>query len=151
MAAGIDLSTTEASVLGHLFHDGAQTPSMVAARAGLTPAAGTSLLDRLEQAGLVARRPHPRDRRSLLVDLTPRGRAAITARFSMFSEDLRHALERADPRLVTDPELRRAVTELVSAMAASLRARAGDTAGVRHAVRTEMTTTSEPVDGEHGR
>ena len=34
----------------------------------------TQLLDRLEQRGLVARRPHPTDRRGLLVQLTPDGR-----------------------------------------------------------------------------
>jgi DNA-binding MarR family transcriptional regulator len=122
---------------------------MVAARAGLTPAAGTSLLDRLERGGLVARRPHPRDRRSLLVALTPRGHAAITAMFSMFSDDLQRALERSDPRLVEDPELRRAMTELISAMAAALRARAGDTAGVRAAIHGELSAVHEIADDDH--
>ncbi|GAA4759636.1 MarR family transcriptional regulator [Actinomycetospora chibensis] len=151
MAGGIDLSTTEAAVLGHLLHDGPQTPSVIAARAGLTPAAGTSLLDRLARYGLVERRPHPRDRRSLLVHLTRRGHAAITAMSAMFSEDLLQALERSDPRLVEDPELRRAVTHLVGAMAASLRARAGDAAGVRAAILGEMSASHETADGEHGR
>ncbi|PVZ06357.1 MarR family winged helix-turn-helix transcriptional regulator [Actinomycetospora cinnamomea] len=146
MAAGIDLSTTEAAVLGHLLHDGPQTPSLVSARAGLTPAAGTSLLDRLERGGLVARGPHPRDRRSLLVDLTPRGRTAITAMFSMFSEDLLHALEGADPRLLEDPDLRRVMTELLSSMAAALRVRAGDTAGVRTAIHAELAALREPAE-----
>ena len=37
----------------------------------------TKRLDRLEQAGLVERRPDPADRRGTLVRLTPRGRRAI--------------------------------------------------------------------------
>ncbi|GAA4790770.1 hypothetical protein GCM10023200_27310 [Actinomycetospora chlora] len=142
MAAVVGLSTTEAAVLGHLLHDGPQSPSVVAARAGLSPAAATSLLDRLEQAGLAARRAHPSDRRRLLVELTPRGHAAIAAMFSIFSEDLDLALERADPRLLEDPELRRVVTELISGMAAALRARAGDGVGVRRDVRGAMDAGS---------
>ncbi|GAA4880485.1 MarR family winged helix-turn-helix transcriptional regulator [Actinomycetospora straminea] len=145
MAAAVGVSTTEAAVLGHLLHDGPQSPSVVAARAGFSPAAATSLLDRLEQADLVSRRAHPRDRRRLLVELTPRGRAAITSIFSMFSDDLRHALEHADPRLVADPELREAVTELISAMAAALRTRAGDASGVTRAV-TEAVAGSATAD-----
>lgn len=35
----------------------------------------TSMLDRLERRGLVARKPNPRDRRSWLVGLTPKGRS----------------------------------------------------------------------------
>ena len=34
----------------------------------------TALVDRLEALGLVAREPHPTDRRALLAKLTPRGR-----------------------------------------------------------------------------
>jgi DNA-binding MarR family transcriptional regulator len=148
MADGIDVSTTEAAVLGHLLHDGPQTPSVIAARAGLSPAAATSLLDRLERGGLVTRRRHPQDRRSLLVGLTPRGHSTISAMFSLFSEDLLRALERSDPRLVEDPDLRHMVTDLIGPMAASLRARAGDTTGVRDAVRSQAGATRESVDGE---
>lgn len=39
----------------------------------------TKRLDRLAEAGLVARRPDPEDRRGTLVRLTPRGRDAIDA------------------------------------------------------------------------
>ncbi|MHC1557865.1 MarR family winged helix-turn-helix transcriptional regulator [Actinomycetospora sp. C-140] len=149
MAAGAGLSTTEAAVLGHLLHDGPHSPSVLAARAGVSPAAGTSLVDRLEQAGYVERGPHPRDRRRLLVELTPRGHAAITAMFTMFTDDLRRAVERADPRLREDPVLRTAVTELISAMAAALRVRAGDTGGVRAAIDAAIDAATA-ARSEHG-
>ncbi len=38
----------------------------------------TSLVDALEENGLVARRPHPTDRRATLVELTGSGAAATT-------------------------------------------------------------------------
>jgi DNA-binding MarR family transcriptional regulator len=37
----------------------------------------TGVLDQLQAAGLVRRSPHPSDRRSTVVELTPAGRAAI--------------------------------------------------------------------------
>jgi len=40
---------------------------------GLTPRNMTALIDAMEEEGLVARRPHPTDRRAVLVELTPAG------------------------------------------------------------------------------
>jgi DNA-binding MarR family transcriptional regulator len=37
----------------------------------------TGVIDHLESAGLVSRSPNPLDRRSVLVDITPAGRAAL--------------------------------------------------------------------------
>jgi DNA-binding MarR family transcriptional regulator len=37
----------------------------------------TGLMDRLEEAGLVRRTPHPQDRRVILAELTDRGRATF--------------------------------------------------------------------------
>jgi DNA-binding MarR family transcriptional regulator len=43
---------------------------------GLRGSTATSVLDRLEERGLLARRPNPDDRRSFLLDLTAAGRRA---------------------------------------------------------------------------
>jgi DNA-binding MarR family transcriptional regulator len=43
----------------------------------LTSSGTTKRLDRLEQAGLIAREPDPGDRRGTLISLTPAGRALI--------------------------------------------------------------------------
>lgn len=43
----------------------------------LTSGAMTNRIDRLEEAGLVARRPDPNDRRGTLVRLTPKGKTLI--------------------------------------------------------------------------
>lgn len=45
----------------------------------LTSGAMTNRIDRLEEAGFVARRPDPNDRRGTLVRLTPKGKALIDA------------------------------------------------------------------------
>ncbi|MFD1940416.1 MULTISPECIES: MarR family winged helix-turn-helix transcriptional regulator [Nonomuraea] len=42
----------------------------------------TNRIDRLEQAGLVRRRPDPEDRRGVLVSLTDEGRARVDAAFA---------------------------------------------------------------------
>lgn len=55
------------------------TPSALAEKAGVTPPTMTGLLDGLEKAGLVCRKPKPGDRRSLVVELTPKGRKKIDA------------------------------------------------------------------------
>lgn len=54
---------------------------------GLKQSTFTSLLDRLERAGLVRREPNPEDRRSLLVHITDRGRE-LTSRLNRLLERL---------------------------------------------------------------
>lgn len=46
---------------------------------GITVGAASKLVDRLERDGLAVRRPHPHDRRSSLVALSPAGEAAHTS------------------------------------------------------------------------
>jgi DNA-binding MarR family transcriptional regulator len=55
------------------------TPSDIAARVVIpvTTATLTGILDTLERHGYVERRPHPTDRRRLLVHLTPTGRRVL--------------------------------------------------------------------------
>jgi DNA-binding MarR family transcriptional regulator len=50
------------------------TPTEVSARLTVTSATVTGLLDTLETRGLARRRPHPGDRRSVLVEITDNGR-----------------------------------------------------------------------------
>jgi DNA-binding MarR family transcriptional regulator len=45
---------------------------------GATPRNMTAIVDALEEAGLVVRRPHPTDRRATLVELSPDGAHAAT-------------------------------------------------------------------------
>jgi DNA-binding MarR family transcriptional regulator len=50
-----------------LFQKDVATPSELARHTGLTSGATTAMLDRLEKAGLIERRPNPDDRRGTLI------------------------------------------------------------------------------------
>lgn len=71
------LGATEFAVLEALYHKGALLVGEVGARILLTSGSTTYVIDKLEQRGLVRRRPCESDRRALYVDLTREGRALI--------------------------------------------------------------------------
>jgi DNA-binding MarR family transcriptional regulator len=73
--AGLNL--TDMECLRFLFLKGISTPSELARQTGLTSGATTAMLDRLEAAGLIERRPNPDDRRGTLI--TPAESAAERA------------------------------------------------------------------------
>jgi DNA-binding MarR family transcriptional regulator len=52
-------------------------PTVIAERLLVTTGTLTSLLDNLERRALIRRQPHPRDRRKLLVDITPAAQAIV--------------------------------------------------------------------------
>ena len=71
------LNGTDMECLRHLFNKGIATPTELARHTGLTSGATTAMLDRLEKAGLIERRPNPNDRRGTLI--TPAKSAAEKA------------------------------------------------------------------------
>jgi|SRR5271166_95489 len=89
LASGAGISATDLDALEHLEASGPLTQRQLGDRLCLTSGAITMLVDRLEQAGWVRRRPHPSDRRFVLVELspqaaerTPPGLAAFHARIA---------------------------------------------------------------------
>lgn len=76
------LTTGEFDVLAALRRSGEPftlTPTVLARALMLSPAAMTNRLDRLERAGHVVRSMDPGNRRSMLVALSPEGRATVDA------------------------------------------------------------------------
>jgi DNA-binding MarR family transcriptional regulator len=67
MSEWAGLNTTDMECLRLLFLKGIATPSELARRTGLTSGATTAMLDRLQEAGLIERRPNPDDRRGTLI------------------------------------------------------------------------------------
>ncbi|MCC5995600.1 MAG: MarR family transcriptional regulator [Oceanicaulis sp.] len=57
--------------------EGAATPKALSRAVSLSPPTVTAILDRLERGGLITRRPSPRDRRSVIAELTQAGREAV--------------------------------------------------------------------------
>lgn len=71
LASAAGISGTDLDALEHLEADGPLTQRQLGDRLSLTSGAVTMLVDRLEKAGWVQRRPHPSDRRYVLVALAP--------------------------------------------------------------------------------
>jgi DNA-binding MarR family transcriptional regulator len=63
-------------------HPEPMRPTELAARHMITTSAMTGRLDRLEEAGLIRRRPHPHDRRATAIDITEQGIAAADRVFA---------------------------------------------------------------------
>jgi DNA-binding MarR family transcriptional regulator len=62
------------------------TLAQLAAAHGVDRPYATIIVDKLERLGFVERRPHPSDRRSKVVSLTPAGRDAAALANSILSE-----------------------------------------------------------------
>lgn len=71
VARRLDLSPAELMAITHVNAAGTLGPSELAHRIDVTTGAVTALVDRLTERGHLERRPHPSDRRKLLVQVTP--------------------------------------------------------------------------------
>jgi DNA-binding MarR family transcriptional regulator len=81
--APFDLTAQQAALL--LFAARQRTsPSQLKERLGTDTAGMTRLLDRLEAKGLVTRRPHPDDRRAIILEPTEQGRALVPRLAAVF-------------------------------------------------------------------
>lgn len=76
LARHAGISATDLDALEHLEADGPLTQRGLGERLSLTSGAVTMLVDRLERAGWVRRRPHPSDRRYVLIELSPQAAAS---------------------------------------------------------------------------
>jgi DNA-binding MarR family transcriptional regulator len=70
--AELDLTAQQAALLMHA-HKADSSPTRLMARLGTDTAGMTKLIDRLEAKGLLARRRHATDRRSVLIEVTDAG------------------------------------------------------------------------------
>jgi DNA-binding MarR family transcriptional regulator len=128
------LGLTESDVLAvqHLAREGTMTPSRLGARLHLTSGGTTALLQRLERAGHLERRPNPNDRRSVLVALSPSVRERAGAALAPYVAELDRLIE-----LLT-PQDRTTVERFLGAVAA---------AGGRHAEALASTALADAREG----
>jgi DNA-binding MarR family transcriptional regulator len=134
VAEALGIRVSETAALGELLHRGPLTPSALVDRLGLTSPSVTSLLDRLEKAGLAERRRHPTDRRSVLVALTDEGADAIRPTFEMFVDDIGAAVLIAAPEHVVElADALARISDVLRERAADGPAIAADLAGRRAA------------------
>ncbi|MBO2459224.1 MarR family winged helix-turn-helix transcriptional regulator [Actinomadura violacea] len=71
------LSSNKLVVLGHLGRNGPSSAGEVAAAEGQRPQSLTRVFAELEESGLIARSRDERDRRQVVLTLTPAGAAAL--------------------------------------------------------------------------
>lgn len=91
---GVDLWAFE--VLSALRRQGEpyrMIPSEISRAVVISSGAMTNRLDRLEVEGLIERRPDPKDRRSIQIELTPAGLELIEKGMRIRAEDANNAVE----------------------------------------------------------
>ena len=90
----LDLTASEINALANLSDGQGRTVSQLGAAVGSRPTTLTSVLDRLERRGHITRGTRPADRRSVLIQLSPTGRAA--------ADTIRRALASLERRAFAD-------------------------------------------------
>lgn len=84
-AGRLDLTTAQAAALRELTE--AMTMSELAGKMSCEPSNATVVIDGLEKRGLIMRQPHPTDRRSKQVYLTPEGTERRAALLQALSDE----------------------------------------------------------------
>ncbi|MDN5764211.1 MAG: MarR family transcriptional regulator [Humibacillus sp.] len=77
MAAELGVNLTGLSALSHLAAAPGMTPKQLSDLLGITTGSTTGAVDNLVKAGFLRREPHPDDRRSVELHLTPTGRHSV--------------------------------------------------------------------------
>jgi DNA-binding MarR family transcriptional regulator len=88
LARRLHLTDTEVLAIQHLSRAGALTPGQLASLLQLSSGGTTGLIRRLERAGHVKRDLHERDRRSMLVSLTPSIRSSMAQAWARLVSEL---------------------------------------------------------------
>ncbi len=65
----LGLNVTDSECLSFLAIKGTATPTELSQYTGLTTGSTTAMLDRLEKAGFISRKPNPKDRRGVIVEI----------------------------------------------------------------------------------
>ncbi|MCC5576971.1 MarR family transcriptional regulator [Microtetraspora sp. AC03309] len=82
VAQRVGVGPTDLLCLHTLNREGPSTAGALSARLGRTTGAITQMIDRLQRAGYVQRRPHPEDRRSVLVEAVPDALGKVAALYA---------------------------------------------------------------------
>ena len=82
----LGVNVTDMKCLDIMTLKGPASPSELAQHTGLSTGATTAMIDRLENAGLVVRRPHPTDRRGTIVVLSRKAMRKLPAMFASLAK-----------------------------------------------------------------
>ena len=93
VAERLGLHPTDLQFLNMLELLGPLTPKTLGQFAGLSSGGVTVVLDRLEKAGYIRRRPNPDDGRSIVVDFSPAKRRKVRAHYDTIERQFASLLE----------------------------------------------------------
>jgi len=82
----LGVNVTDMKCLDIITLKGSASPTELAEHTGLSTGATTAMIDRLENAGLVVRRPHPTDRRGTIVVLSKEGIRKLPTMFTSLAK-----------------------------------------------------------------
>jgi DNA-binding MarR family transcriptional regulator len=118
----LGINRTDARCLAIIERQGGVTAGRLARESGLSTGAVTTVLDRLERAGLARRASDPDDRRRVLVEMTPAAKAASEKLYRPLVEAATEQLRRySEDELALLREYHRVSRELTEAHAARVR------------------------------
>ena len=92
-----ELNLSQVSALSRLDRDGSMTTADLARAEAMKPQSMKTILESLEEAGLVERKPHPTDGRQILFVLTVHGLGELQQRRAIKREWLVDALAKFEP------------------------------------------------------
>jgi DNA-binding MarR family transcriptional regulator len=98
LAKRTGVAVADLDTLEYLEAEGPLTQRDLGDRLSLTSGAITMLVDRLEHAGWVHRRPHPTDRRYTLLQLSPKAADAAPAELDRYHHSIRALVEAVPAR-----------------------------------------------------
>lgn len=93
----LGLNITDMECLSLLSIKGLASPTELAKYTGMTTGAATAMLDRLEAAGFITRKPNPTDRRGVVVEVNPQSTKAMSAVFAGAQAAQRSVIEGYSP------------------------------------------------------
>lgn len=105
MRREMDVNETDFDAMQHLMRERSMSPSELAAALHMTPAAATTVIDRLVMAGHARRTPHASDRRRYLVEPTVESARAAMAQLIPMIRETDEALRgrsEHEQRVITD-------------------------------------------------
>ncbi|HEX7186025.1 MAG TPA: MarR family transcriptional regulator [Thermoanaerobaculia bacterium] len=118
-----DISVTQCYALEALVRRGGMTMNDLAAHLYLDKSTASRVVDALERKGYVVRSQHPEDRRSVLLEATEEGRT--------LEGKIRDSILAEERQLLAgfDPEVRRAMTQLIARLARAAASRVDASGG----------------------
>ena len=113
LAADLKLTLSEMVACEHLRLDGPLTPRELGQRVNLSSGAITPLIDRLEARGFAQRKPHPSDRRSVLVSYLPQEMKVVGRMYGVLERFQTHVGDLGDREKAAVSAFLEAMTDIV--------------------------------------